>query len=187
MVEFAWGKSTVSLMIPFLGFLIDENYIRDDYDLVKKVRAGNDAVFDANIFDSSGNKNTAMFERCVKSGYKMDAANNVIIDVYVDFIFGKIASADLPICKIRDAILGVKWFGENGKPNEDNKFLDERLDPYLGADPVEVQVQMQKQAAKPQAQKAGQSRRSKKRPTMTRTMTRRQRRNKENENNENNT
>ena len=128
-----------------------------------------------------------MFERCVKSGYKMDAANNVIIDVYVDFIFGKIASADLPICKIRDAILGVKWFGENGKPNEDNKFLDERLDPYLGADPVEVQVQMQKQAAKPQAQKAGQSRRSKKRPTMTRTMTRRQRRNKENENNENNT
>jgi hypothetical protein len=153
MVEFARGKSTVSLMIPFLGFLIDENYIRDDDDLVKKVRAGNDAVFDANIFNSRG-KNTTMFERCVKSGYKMDAANNVVIDVYVDLIFGKIASGDLPMCKIRDAILGVRWFGDKGTLDQDNKFLDERLDPYLGADPDEAQKQLQKQAQAAQAQAA---------------------------------
>jgi hypothetical protein len=76
----------------------------------------------------------------------------------------------------------VKWFGDKGTPNEENKFLDERLDPYLGSDPVEVQAQMQKpQAQMKKVQKAGQSRRSKKRPTMTRT--RRQRRNNEKENN----
>jgi hypothetical protein len=164
MVDFASGKSTVSVMIPFLGFLIDNEYIRDDYDMVKTVREGNGAVFESDIFDSKSNKYDEMFERCLKSGYKIDAANNVVIDVYVDLIFGKFASKDLPVCKIRDAILGERFFNNEEAPgdlDDENKFLKERLDPYLGTDPEEAQLQMQKQmqvakesAAKAQAAKA---------------------------------
>jgi hypothetical protein len=150
MVDFARGKSTVSVMIPFLGFLIDNEYVRDDYDLVKQVREGNGAVFDSDIFDSNSNKYEELFKRCLKSGYKIDAANNVVIDVYVDLIFGKFASKDLPVCKIRDAILGNMFFKNEGAPGDledENKFLDERLDPYLGTDPEEAQLQMQMQEA----------------------------------------
>jgi len=135
MVDFAKGISTVSIMIPFLGFLIDNEYVRDDDDLVNNVRKGNGTVFKNDIFDSS-NKYMAMFKRCVKSGYKTDASNNVVIDVYVDFIFGKFASADLPLCKIRGENLGSKLFNKDSAPSaepDENKFLDQRLDPYLGS------------------------------------------------------
>jgi hypothetical protein len=91
----------------------------------------------------------------LKSGYKIDAANNVVIDVYVDLIFGKFASKDLPVCKIRDGILGNMFFkneGALGDLEDENKFLEERLDPYLGTDPEEAQLQMQKQMQEAPAQ-----------------------------------
>jgi hypothetical protein len=105
---------------------VDKNYRPDEENVVKGVREGRGQVFDPTIFDSSGK--IELFKRCMKSGYKMDANDNVTIDVNVDFIVGKIASIDLPLCKLRDAILGEKWFDDKS-----------RLDPYLGTEPDQIE------------------------------------------------
>jgi hypothetical protein len=61
----------------------------------------------------------------------MDANGNVIIDVDVDFLIGRIASKDIPVCKLRNELLGNHMFKIEKTGNKEDEFLEERLDPYL--------------------------------------------------------
>jgi len=131
MREYATGNATESIMIPFIGYLIKNGYLRDNGNIVEAIENGDGAVFDDSIFESDNSNIDNLFEKCIKSGFKMDANGNVIIDVDVDFLIGRIASKDIPVCKLRNELLGNHMFKIEKTGNKEDDFLEERLDPYL--------------------------------------------------------